>query len=694
MPYPEVTGYTIPTLLALGEHSMARRWGAALVRMQRPDGAMPGTDGLPYVFDTAQVIRGWLALLDEDAALAEPIRRAVGWIAGRATPEGRLPAPYGAAIPEAVHLYALAPLRDAARRLALPRVEEVVCRALGVYLAEQRLTDFTTLTHFLGYILDGLLELGETARARAGAEAMRAYQQPNGEVPGHPAVAWMCPVGLAQLAVVWYRLTLDEPADHAMRALVGRQRASGGFRGSHGRGASYFPREEIGWAAKFFLDATLLQSARFFSRHADAFPSEVSATDGRVVALLQALQPAAGGRILEIGSGRGRFARAVHDALPGTSLIASDFSPRLLADVPGAMQAVEAGMLALPFPDGSMDAAFLVEALEHALIPETAVREACRVVRPGGPVVVIDKDRRALGRLKLVPWERWFERAEVAAWLEPFCDRVAAHPCPPGGDIASDGLFLVWSGRRRGDRLSPQAWSGAILPAKTAAEAAQDAVRGPAARWAGPILEVTQPGELLLELGSGTGGISAILRRSGRRVLLLDLNRDCLAFGRAVVAAMGPPSGCLQADLLAPLPLCDAGVDWAWSSGVLEHFTTAEIVAVLREARRVSRRGVLALVPNAASIPYRLGKWHQERSGTWPWGHEEPRFSLRAEFEEAGLTVVREGTVDVEHALEFFPEPEGAGFRAMMRGWLDTLGVEEQARLRQGYLLVTVGMVP
>jgi malonyl-CoA O-methyltransferase len=689
--YPEVTGYTIPTLLALGERDLARQWGSALAAFQRPDGSIPGTDGRSYIFDTAQVMRGWLALLDREPALAQPIARAARWIVTQAGPDGRLPAPYGAAIPETVHLYTLAPIREAARRLGLHGVEEATARALAAYLQDDRLTAFTTLTHFVGYILDGLLELGETTRARAGAAAVAAHQRRNGEVPGRPDVAWVCTVGLAQLAIVWYRLHMDDAADRAVAALERRQRASGGFRGSHGRGASYFPREEISWAAKYFLDASLLRCQRFFARHAGRFPREVETADGRLHALLDGLKPAARGRILEVGCGRGRFLRALRAVYPDAELTGSDFSPDLLAGLPQDIRAVEAGMLDLPFPDESFDGAYMVEALEHALIPETAIRELCRVVRPGGPVVIVDKDRRALGRLQIAPWERWFDQAEVAAWLHESCDEVTARSVPLGGEIVSVGLFLAWSGSKRDARLTPAGWSRAILPTKSPAVVAREATAGSAGRWARPILEATRPGDLLLELGSGTGAISAVLAQTGRRVVLLDWSRDCLRYGTEVVVALGGDSAAVQADVLRPLPLRDGSVDCVWSSGLLEHFTEDELLAVLRESARVSRRLVVSLVPNAASLPYRIGKWHQERTGTWRWGKEDPKFSLRSFFEAAGLRVTREESMDVEHALAFLAMPEVAPFQEMLRSWLATLQSQETAGLNQGYLLITVG---
>src|SRR5689334_9224294 len=75
--YPEVTGYFIPTLLALGERDLACAFSDWLARAQRPDGAFvgPGMDAT-FAFDTGQVVRGWVALLPTRPEVEAPLRRA------------------------------------------------------------------------------------------------------------------------------------------------------------------------------------------------------------------------------------------------------------------------------------------------------------------------------------------------------------------------------------------------------------------------------------------------------------------------------------------------------------------------------------------------------------------------------------------------------------------------------------------
>jgi hypothetical protein len=58
VPYPEVTGYFVPTLYQWGEAELARTCTTWLLSVQLPDGAFPAPDGVP-IPSTPQVIRSW-----------------------------------------------------------------------------------------------------------------------------------------------------------------------------------------------------------------------------------------------------------------------------------------------------------------------------------------------------------------------------------------------------------------------------------------------------------------------------------------------------------------------------------------------------------------------------------------------------------------------------------------------------------
>lgn len=268
----EVTGYLIPTLCNAGETELARdlaRWEASV---QAPDGsfAAPGAN-VPYTFDSAQVIRGFLAVVDSMPELEPNLRRACDFVASQIGHDGRVMTPSydmwivedGATFTEYAHLYVLPPLLEAGRKLGERSYMRAAERGVAYYTSQPDLVEFKpdigTLSHIFGYMMEALVEVGEHALARKGLRQAEAIQKENGAIPAFPGVQWVCSTGMAQLAVAWYKLGESRPADSAMSYLETLQNESGGFYGSYGRGAKYMPSEEISWAAKYFIDAWLLR---------------------------------------------------------------------------------------------------------------------------------------------------------------------------------------------------------------------------------------------------------------------------------------------------------------------------------------------------------------------------------------------------------------------------------------------------
>ena len=102
-------------------------------------------------------------------------------------------------------------------------------------------------------------------------------------------------------------------------------------------------------------------------------------------------------RVLEVGSGSGRLAGLLADALPAARLTLVDRSPAAVRFAAayhaarGSGERVECrlGDLAgIPAPDESFDVVIAAEVLEHAPDPAASVRELMRVLRPGGRLVL------------------------------------------------------------------------------------------------------------------------------------------------------------------------------------------------------------------------------------------------------------------------------------------------------------------
>jgi SAM-dependent methyltransferase len=113
--------------------------------------------------------------------------------------------------------------------------------------------------------------------------------------------------------------------------------------------------------------------------------------------LARILEPRPGERILEIGPGTGIYSLPVATALaPGGTLDVLDVQPAMLAEVTSRARAAgvtnvaptHGDARALPYPDRTFDAAYLVGVLGEIPGEAAALRELRRVLRPGGRLVV------------------------------------------------------------------------------------------------------------------------------------------------------------------------------------------------------------------------------------------------------------------------------------------------------------------
>jgi ubiquinone/menaquinone biosynthesis C-methylase UbiE len=180
------------------------------------------------------------------------------------------------------------------------------------------------------------------------------------------------------------------------------------------------------------------------SRDEEHFPSTIDPRIYHVKLIGEHLGPLAGKRVLDVGCGKGRFARLFQERQPAAEIWGLDISEEMLRFVPPGIHTRAGSMTELPFEDGFFDAAYATESLEHAVEIEKAVAEICRVVKPGGRIAVIDKNAQEWGRLKTPEWERWFTRRELERLLRRDCRTVSSRFISYWEDVPPDGLFLAW----------------------------------------------------------------------------------------------------------------------------------------------------------------------------------------------------------------------------------------------------------
>lgn len=464
---PGLTAAAIPTLLNFGRTETALSFAYRLLAIQARDGSVPDA-GLLHtsIFNTAQTVRAWRTLLDADLLpeALPALRKACGYLVSRIADDGSLRFPAGGGSFErwstpAVQLAGFSELLAAARRFQMPQWRLALARAVDRVARRDDASVGQVASHVMAHGVEALLELAEVD-ARCEYLARRALDQASacltsdGALPVDLAHEWTSSAGLAHFAALWFRAGDHRAGAAAMRQLARRQTPTGGWTGSWGRGAAFFPNHGSAWTAKFALDAQRLQVATAFADAPATLLESPADEDARLRLVLDLADDVVSrcgpqARIADVGCGSGRFLSRIAESRPRLQLTGIDPSPALLEHLPQHATGLPGDLLRLPAADGSFDAAFCIEALEHALVPERAVAELCRVVRPGGRVVIIDKDARFQSLSLTEPWEQWFAPQSLMQQLAEHCDNVCCAPLPSGPQQQTPGLFLCWSGTKK-----------------------------------------------------------------------------------------------------------------------------------------------------------------------------------------------------------------------------------------------------
>jgi ubiquinone/menaquinone biosynthesis C-methylase UbiE len=200
------------------------------------------------------------------------------------------------------------------------------------------------------------------------------------------------------------------------------------------------------------------------------------------------------------------------------------------------------------------------------------------------------------------------------------------------------------------------------------------------------MLKLTSVGEKVLEIGCGSGQTSLYLSLKNRMVTALDFSKQVLELLNIASVKLHCHVETIFADATELLPFQEDEFDVVFQAGLLEHFEKEERALLLKRWGKVGKR-MISIIPNAASLAYRVGKAQMEKDGTWEYGKELPQYSLYQEFYDAGFQIINEYTIGEAHSLNFLPEKHY--LRMALQKWQQENICGDNCG--QGYLLVTVG---
>lgn len=310
--YPETTGYIIPTMIDAAHrtgrqdlHVRAKRMLDWCVAIQYPEGGFQGgkIDAQPHVpvtFNTGQILLGLAAgaAAYDDIRYRAAMEKAARWLSETQDEDGcwrKHPTPFAQPGEKAYETHVSWGLFEAERvapgkgfgEAGLRQVEWALSKQLpNGWFDSNCLTDPSKpLTHTIGYVLRGVLEAYLLcqredllmAAIRSG-ESLAEVIASDGYLPGkldhafRPAADYACLTGSAQIAhclFLLFKLTgerhyLDagKRANSYVRRTVridGPAGTAGGVKGSFPVNGDYGQWQYLNWAAKFCIDANLLE---------------------------------------------------------------------------------------------------------------------------------------------------------------------------------------------------------------------------------------------------------------------------------------------------------------------------------------------------------------------------------------------------------------------------------------------------
>jgi len=176
---------------------------------------------------------------------------------------------------------------------------------------------------------------------------------------------------------------------------------------------------------------------------------------GKLVMIDQLIRPhlRAGARLLEIGCGAGNL--LLQATVAGSYPVALDLSVQALTFVRSRLEEAQSGSQApngfactqavgesLPFPENTFDCILLSEVIEHLEEPEISIREAVRVLCPGGRLLITTPNYRSFW--PLMEWA--VDRLNMAPKMAGEQHISRFHPSSLKKMLIQSGLSMEYAG--------------------------------------------------------------------------------------------------------------------------------------------------------------------------------------------------------------------------------------------------------
>lgn len=419
MSYPEVSGYLIPTLINLGYKKEALDIGVWLSKIQNEDGSIPLGPN-KFTFDTAMVLSGWQAL----GGFKKNKEKACKFLLSQIKDNGQFSTEFhDQFVPEKILVWCANLLEK----------EKHDMSEVWAYYNQDNTFKFDCLSHFHCYVLDATLDTPLHARAVEAIKKLAVMQKKDGSISAHIDVDWTCYTGVAQAALLFYKIGLKENGDKAMQYLEKIVNEQGGILGSNG---DYFNNDELSWAAKFYIDAYQIMIEKEMDKQCEIFSEDIPFDDPRVLCLKNEFNEKKHKNILDIGCGKGRYLKHNINIIKSYGVDISQVLINYCKD----NYLVKKGLATnLPFINNTFDGAYSVEVFEHfAPLIENGLKEAFRILKPGGKFVLIDKHDGIVGDKE--KWEGWFNINEVTELMQKYFVNVKV-------EKLSD-IFVAWVGEK------------------------------------------------------------------------------------------------------------------------------------------------------------------------------------------------------------------------------------------------------